>query len=667
MHCFFFMCVAGLHNFHTAITEQTCAACNTGLDRASAYWTEHQFAGQSIRLLGSASGWYDSMEGEESVGVTVKSSHGQGLLVQVKQEPADPTSQREDTQPDHSLPEKKLEPGLTEKFSSYHQLVQLQDTNDHSESYLSQIPQTVNQRKGAGETSASEVTGAKWGIPQPTFPGWDFRVRLKQEVHASDSVSHAEDDPVDSRPRKKARSGQKQTERVETKAEADGVLNRTAHVRPVSEGLESTVRRLWTFHSSAAPETAPIAPLAPAAHHTRVKAPPVHFQAGDGVRASPSQSEEVCDTQTNQKWEGSEEEEECLPLYFRSESGHSKTSSPKESCEDREVSDSKPYQCAVCDESFGQAVGLRTHIAQYKHRQSSRCGKCRRVFARCSSLTVHLKTHSDERPWKCTQCPATFRGQSGLIYHERTHSSKKPYVCEQCLSTFTDSSSLHRHLRVHSGEKPYKCQHCPATFAAQSSWVYHTRSHSGEKHYKCQHCPAAFTRPQHLKTHLLHHTSDTPFRCELCPEAFALRTDLREHRKTHIVDKPYKCDVCESMFADTGKLRRHMLVHSTYKPHKCEECPAEFAQLSHLRSHVRKHKGDRPYKCDQCDASFTHSASLWKHKKIHTGKRPFRCDECSSAFTTVTNLKRHKRTHRVQPPSDSKSNPPSLPADEGSN
>ena len=136
------------------------------------------------------------MEGEESVGVTVMSSPGQGLLVQVKQEPADPTSQREDTQPNHSLPEKKLETGGTEKFSSYHQLVQLQDTNDHSES--SQVPQTVNQRKGAGETSASKVTGAKWGIPQPVFPGWDFRVKLKQELHASDSVSHAEDDPVDS-------------------------------------------------------------------------------------------------------------------------------------------------------------------------------------------------------------------------------------------------------------------------------------------------------------------------------------------------------------------------------------------------------------------------------------------------------------------------------------
>lgn len=122
-------------------------------------------------------------------------------------------------------------------------------------------------------------------------------------------------------------------------------------------------------------------------------------------------------------------------------------------------------------------------------RKSQKCEICGKVLSSPSSHYVHMKSHSQSKPFQCLLCDVAFCRKpylevSVLIMedfrlfvffkvHMRTHTGERPFQCVLCLKRFTQKSSLNTHKRVHTGERPYKCEICNKRFAVKSYVMAH--------------------------------------------------------------------------------------------------------------------------------------------------------------------------------------------------
>lgn len=70
---------------------------------------------------------------------------------------------------------------------------------------------------------------------------------------------------------------------------------------------------------------------------------------------------------------------------------------------------------------------------------------------------------SNSKPYKCQFCENTFKTAQNLKTHN-THTGEKPYKCPHCEFKWSSGHSLKRHIRTHTGEKPYLCQYCDKRF-----------------------------------------------------------------------------------------------------------------------------------------------------------------------------------------------------------
>ncbi|XP_067940841.1 zinc finger protein 626-like [Watersipora subatra] len=164
---------------------------------------------------------------------------------------------------------------------------------------------------------------------------------------------------------------------------------------------------------------------------------------------------------------------------------------------------------------------------------SYNCSKCEKVFSTAHGLEVHVRrSHSGRRPYECDVCQKTFGHAVSLTQHQAVHTQERSFHCKQCGKTFKRSSTLSTHLLIHSDTRPYPCQYCGKRFHQKSDMKKHTYIHTGEKPHKCTQCGKAFSQSSNLITHTRKHTGYKPFACSLCTRAFQRKVDLRRHMET---------------------------------------------------------------------------------------------------------------------------------------
>ncbi len=108
------------------------------------------------------------------------------------------------------------------------------------------------------------------------------------------------------------------------------------------------------------------------------------------------------------------------------------------------------------------------------------CAKCRKIFTTAHGLEVHVRrSHSGRRPYECDVCNKTFGHAVSLSQHRAVHSQERSFQCKQCGKTFKRSSTLSTHLLIHSDTRPYPCQYCGKRFHQKSDMKKHTYIHTG--------------------------------------------------------------------------------------------------------------------------------------------------------------------------------------------
>uniref|UniRef100_T1KBX3 C2H2-type domain-containing protein n=2 Tax=Tetranychus urticae TaxID=32264 RepID=T1KBX3_TETUR len=135
-----------------------------------------------------------------------------------------------------------------------------------------------------------------------------------------------------------------------------------------------------------------------------------------------------------------------------------------------------------------------------------------------------------DKPFQCTICNKSFGYKHVLQNHERTHTGEKPFQCRECQKKFTRDHHLKTHMRLHTGEKPYQCEHCNKLFVQVANLRRHLRTHTGERPYACDACESKFSDSNQLKAHKLIHKGEKPYTCEKCLGKFRRRHHLNHHK-----------------------------------------------------------------------------------------------------------------------------------------
>ncbi|XP_045076675.1 zinc finger protein 37, partial [Coregonus clupeaformis] len=155
------------------------------------------------------------------------------------------------------------------------------------------------------------------------------------------------------------------------------------------------------------------------------------------------------------------------------------------------------FPCPDCGQKFFSKLQFKLHS---RATHSTGCTPVR-TFTFKSNLTRHMRFHSDTRPYVCPQCGQSFKISDHLKSHMMSHSGYKPYVCPECGQSFARYISLKYHRLSHTGERPLSCPECPMTFARPHTLMIHRRQHTGETPFSCQDCGKQFKQGCQLKDH----------------------------------------------------------------------------------------------------------------------------------------------------------------------
>ncbi|XP_061850318.1 transcription factor E4F1 isoform X4 [Colius striatus] len=164
----------------------------------------------------------------------------------------------------------------------------------------------------------------------------------------------------------------------------------------------------------------------------------------------------------------------------------------------------KSFICPHCNEAFGEAASLETHVKGHLDYKPFKCEECGKEFTKGYLLKKHQEVHVNERRFRCGECGKLYKTIAHVKGHRRVHSDERPYSCPKCGKRYKTKNAQQVHFRTHLEDKPFVCQYCSRGFREKGSLVRHIRHHTGEKPFKCYKCGRGFaehgTLNRHLKT-----------------------------------------------------------------------------------------------------------------------------------------------------------------------
>uniref|UniRef100_A0A1B0DNH1 C2H2-type domain-containing protein n=1 Tax=Phlebotomus papatasi TaxID=29031 RepID=A0A1B0DNH1_PHLPP len=374
-----------------------------------------------------------------------------------------------------------------------------------------------------------------------------------------------------------------------------------------------------------------------------------------------------------------------------------------------------PVRCPTCKVEFQRRSSIRGHIKLHFKSENLTCAKCEGVFSFQMDLQEHSKECLGkervpaEKPFECSVCQKTFGKKSVLNRHLLIHTGKKPFRCDICRQTFTQKSSLVVHKVIHTGDRPHQCPKCSLSFIQKTNLQCHLkRLHSSDSQkFPCKECSCSFRKLSALSLHVkkIHQKAQeelgkgnsgedeqgkfvkfTEFRedgtkvlhavkelregnrkvleCNFCQRKLEDFCGWLQHRQEHVKPHPEAKKLPEGperalpgrkrQFPEEAEEKKTepatIAVTETIvaRPHQCTICPMRFTKNCHLREHLMRHQNIRPFQCAVCGKTFSTRTILEVHGRCHTGQKPYCCLMCDRMFTTASACRRHAEVHSVE-------------------
>ena len=288
---------------------------------------------------------------------------------------------------------------------------------------------------------------------------------------------------------------------------------------------------------------------------------------------------------------------------------------------------------------------------------------CGKTYGKASKLTEHVRSHTNTRPFQCTVCEKTFLRNGHLRRHQATaHTADpKPFSCSHvgCTKSFSLKHHLRRHGRTHEETRPFQCPEsgCEAGFTRKEQLKKHMMTLHSEpvgkspKVYACgwDDCTQAFTKWSLLLKHRKgDHQTSIGIRCGECEKGFAKPRYLKLHvGRVHArlqVGTLFRCEWegCGKSFSSKNAVKVHKAtVHEKIKAYACERCGKNFGHKHLVVRHRRTHDKTKVVPEERMIKSYSLVDRL-----VGTDleeQRPFICPvlPCTQRFIREFDLKRH--------------------------
>ncbi|XP_078045751.1 uncharacterized protein LOC144474585 isoform X2 [Augochlora pura] len=263
---------------------------------------------------------------------------------------------------------------------------------------------------------------------------------------------------------------------------------------------------------------------------------------------------------------------------------------------------------------------------------------------------------SDSNRYSCALCNLEFATRGELAEHRNlhlktAHKNKKigGYECDICGKTFQEEASLKIHRGWHNRTNSRLSLRKPAAIEVDHKLAKDPLAIKPEDLYNASPDKPARARKSFPNTPPV--KPEGKFQCQVCNDKFNDVTELRKHlwdihcahktEKTFMNDD-YTCDICNNIYPDKETLDTHMNWHKS------------FTSLSRVRR--ARHQGNFP--CDICGKFYSSKKVLWRHKKLHkatslaaatlqsANRKPLPnqhiCTICHKIFCSKQSLQRHR-------------------------
>nr|CAD7586262.1 unnamed protein product [Timema genevievae] len=132
--------------------------------------------------------------------------------------------------------------------------------------------------------------------------------------------------------------------------------------------------------------------------------------------------------------------------------------------------------CLNCSHNVDTLLNTHAMFNDDMEEEHFICNDCGRSFHTKKYLSRHIAyVHSNTKNYECPVCNKCFKTMKDLRNHFVFHTDIKPYKCTRCTATFYQKAGLKRHSSVHMSEKEFKCPYCDVRFKYKGSVTCHLK------------------------------------------------------------------------------------------------------------------------------------------------------------------------------------------------
>ena len=299
----------------------------------------------------------------------------------------------------------------------------------------------------------------------------------------------------------------------------------------------------------------------------------------------------------------------------------------------------KPHKCDMCDQTFGQAINLKTHIVRHHPVDQSPVMpnhdvKIESLSSVTNSVTMsHVTVSSSEMSLNQKTMPK--------IFPKKFRKSKYSTDQIEQLTAYYDSN---KYITKQEIEEKGLSQKWAMSSKQIKLWFQNRRHHEKlQKNDGVINSDFAKEETENLdiadaNNEIIENLDSTPNSNNKIIENMDTPDSNNEmmieklDSNTELTPKSSNiCEICNKSFSNRDNLSRHIsTVHDKSKPHKCDTCGKAFGRVDYLERHIvrsicKKSENNlqnndqdeiqllNPYKCDFCDTSFVKIQNLETH------------------------------------------------------